>query len=123
MEETLHGAVRIHIIIRVRVMLNMSGGPIQGRALESHGATDQEEGADPIGRLETLVGQHSVVANSDSEGAESVADKENDQVTDCDEATPEGVNGINGSEEGNPYQKLEDNLCCQGDWLGRHKEF
>jgi hypothetical protein len=75
MEESLHRAVRIHVIIGVGMMLDMGGGPVQSRSLEGHGTADEEEGTYPIGSFEPLVGEHSMVAHGDTQGTESVPDK------------------------------------------------
>jgi len=110
MEETLHRAVRIHVLVGVGMVLDMGGGPVQGGPLKGHRAADQEEGADPVGCLEALVGEHPVVADRDAERAENVTDHQEHQVDGGDETTPETENGEDGAEKGDPDEQLEDDL-------------
>ena len=103
------------------MMLDVGGGPVQSRSLEGHRTADQEKSADPVGGLETLVGQHPVIADRDAEGAQNVADQKQGEIDGGDETAPEADNRINGAQQGNPNNELKDHLIGRGNWLGQHK--
>ena len=67
MEEAFDGAMRIFILIRVGMVLDMGGRPVQSRTLEGHRTTDQEEGTDPIRSFKAFVGKHPMIADRDAE--------------------------------------------------------
>lgn len=119
-EETFHGTVGILLVVGVGVMLDMRSSPIQSGSLKGHGAANQEEAPDPVWSLETLVGQHPMIADRNSQSAENIADDKKCQIGGSDETAPEAENGIGRADQGNPDKKLEDNLGGQGNWLGRH---
>ena len=97
MEEALHGAVRIQVIIGVCVMLDVGRSPVQGGPLKSHGSEDQKNGADPIWGFEALVGQHPVIANCDAQGAQGIADQQNREIKAADHPAPEVDNCVGGA--------------------------
>ena len=121
MEEALQGAVRIPLLVGVGMVLDVGGRPVQGGALEGHRPADQEEATDPARSLETLMGQHPMIAYGDAEGTENVANQQQGQVDGSDETAPEAVNGKSGGQKRNPDYKLENNLVARGNGFIGHK--
>ena len=122
MEEALHRAVRIHVLIGVGMMLDVGGCPVQCRPLKGHRSADQEEATDPVWSLKPFVGEHSVIADSDSQGAEGVPHHQQDKVDPGDETPPEAVNGKSGGQKRNPDYKLENDLVARGNGFIGHKQ-
>ena len=98
MKETLHRAVRIHVIIGIGMVLDVGRGPVQGGPLKGHGSEDQKNGTDPIRSLEALVCQHPMIANGDPQGAEGIADQQNREIKAADHPAPEADNRIDGTQ-------------------------
>ena len=83
------GAVRVALLVGVRVMLAVIGHPADHRALDGHRAHDREEVFDGLGGLEGPVREHPVEADRDPEARDHVHHDEQREVVPADDLVPQ----------------------------------
>ena len=98
------------VIIRVGVVLDMGGGPVEGGALHGHGTPDQEDGFEPRMGLKTFVGQHPVVTEGDAQGPHQKEGQKERDIHPCDVGVPKEDDGGDHPEDGEPNQSQKNGL-------------
>jgi hypothetical protein len=82
-------AVRIPLVVGVRVVLAVVCDPVQQRPLDGHRAEHGERVLDRLGRLEGAVREHPVEADGHAESGQHVHDGKDGQVGRADDAVPQ----------------------------------
>jgi len=82
-------AVRVALLVGVRVVLAVVGDPVDDRALDGHRPGGGEEVLDRLGGPERAVGEHAMEADRHAEAGDDVHDGEEREVVQADDVVPE----------------------------------
>jgi len=78
--QAFEGAMRIFLLVRIGVVLDVGGGPVKGRALHGHRSANEKKSFQPRMSLKAFMGQHPVVTEGDSVTAQGEKGKKKGEI-------------------------------------------
>lgn len=100
--EAFQRTMGIIVIVRVRMVLNVGGGPVEGRALHGHRATDEKEGFQPGVSLKTFMSEHPMIPNRNAVATKGKEGEEEGNVHPGNIGVPEKDDGGDDAENRKP---------------------
>ena len=87
--ETRERAVRIMLLVRMCMMLDVRGRPRDGRSFKRHASEDEQQYSERKNRLKTVVGEHAMVSHRDPQARRHPKEQKENDVEGKDSAIPE----------------------------------